>query len=259
MSHIKLKDRIDSYQDACDYKLLNRVPVIIVINGRSFSKTTSLIDKPYCSKFAECMMATTLKLCSELEGNFFAYQHSDEIVLVSRNDQNVETLPWLDNRIQKLCSISASLATLFFNGHSKSRELNLIGESIFTSQIFVVPNVAEAINTFIYKQQNNFYTSIQFACFYELLRKYDKNTIREMLYGLTVDEKIDLLNQECDIDFNNYSSVFRRGAACYKIPKVVDGVMKNKWVVNTELPIFTKDQSFLSNIFRCGQDIFRAD
>jgi len=259
MSHIKLKDRIDSYQDACDYKLLNRVPVIIAINGRSFSKTTSLIDKPYCHKFAECMMATTLKLCSEIESVMFVYQHSDEIVLVSRNDQNVDTLPWFDNRIQKLCSISSSLATLYFNHYAASRELNLMSESIFTSQVFVVPNIAEAINTFIYKQQHNFYTSIQFACFYELLRKYDKNTIKEMLSGLTVDEKIDLLHQECDIDFNNYSSVFRRGAACYKIPKVVEGVMKNKWIINTELPIFTKDQSFLSNIFRCGQDIFRAE
>ncbi len=79
-----------------------------------------------------------------------------------------------------------------------------------------------------------------------------------MLSGLTVDEKIDLLHQECGIDFNEYPHSFRRGATCYKIPKIVaDGVMKTKWTINAEPPIFTKDQSFLSNIFKNGADIFR--
>jgi hypothetical protein len=47
--------------------------------------------------------------------------------------------------------------------------------------------------------------------------------------------------------------------ACYKVPKVVDGAMKNKWFINSELPIFTKDQSFLSNIMKNGGDIFRQE
>jgi tRNA(His) 5'-end guanylyltransferase len=132
-----------------------------------------------------------------------------------------------------------------------------MNDLIFTTQVFTVPNIAEAINTIIYKQQQNFHTSIQFACFYELLKKYDKNTIKEMLTGLSVDEKIDLLSQECNVDFNNYPLSYRRGAACYRVPKVIDQIVKNKWYINEELPIFTKDQTFLSNIFKNGADIFR--
>jgi tRNA(His) guanylyltransferase len=257
MSSVKLKDRIDSYQQICDYKLLNRVPLIISVNGKSFSKLTSLIDKPHCPKFSECMFSTMLKLCTEVEGTLFAYQHNDEITLIVRNDQSIDTSAWYDNKIQKITSIASAISSVHFNKCSAAIELNLMNDLIFTTQVFTVPNIAEAINTIIYKQQQNFHTSIQFACFYELLKKYDKNTIKEMLTGLSVDEKIDLLSQECNVDFNNYPLSYRRGAACYRVPKVIDQIVKNKWYINEELPIFTKDQTFLSNIFKNGADIFR--
>lgn len=260
MSNLKLKDRIVSYQEASDHKLLNRVPLIISINGRSFAKATELLDKPYCPKFAECMLSTTLRMCNEIEGALFAYQHNDEIVIVARNDQSIETAPWYNNNLQKICSVTSAIATLHFNNCANTIDLNMQGEPVFTSQVFVVPNIGEAINVMVHKQQFNFHTSIQCASFYELLKKYDKNTIKEMLNGLSVDEKIELLKQECDIDFNSYPVHFKKGAACYKVPKIVgDGTMKNKWFVNGELPIFTQDQSFLSNIFKNGADIFRKE
>jgi tRNA(His) guanylyltransferase len=256
----KLADRISGYQAIADTKLLSRVPIIISVNGRSFSKITSLLDKPFCPKVSECILNTMLRLCTDIEGALFAYQYNDEIVIVARNDQSNETIPWFDNRVQKICSITSSIATLHFNRCANAVDLNLMGEAIFASQVFVVPNIMEATNTLVYKQQNNFQTSIQFACFYELLNKYDKDTIRNMINGLSIDEKIDLLHQECNIDFNEYPTSFRRGAACYKVPRVAeDGTMKNKWFVNPNLPIFTKDQSFLSNIFRNGADIFRQE
>lgn len=259
MSNLKLKDRIISYQDASDYKLMARVPLIIVINGRSFSKNTELLDKPFCHKFKECILSTTLKLCMEVEGAVFAYQHNDEIILLIRNDQSPETTPWFDNKIQKIASVTASIATMHFNSCANAIGLNMMNESIFSSQVFLVPTIAEAVNTMIYKQQQNFYSSVQFACLYELLnKKYDKHIIKEMLNGLSIDEKIDLLNQECNINFNEYPISFRRGVAVYKAPIISGESMKNKWHLNIEPPIFTKDQSFLTNIFRTGADIYRA-
>lgn len=258
MNNLKLKDRIESYQDQTESKLLNKLPIITVVNGRAFATITSVLDKPYSEKFSECMLTTTLKLCSEIEGAFFGYYYNDEIVIVSRNDQSSDTSPWLDNKIQKIASLSSSIATLQFNTSLVELELNLMGDAHFYSKVFTVPNINEAINTIIYKQQQNFYTSIQCACFYELLKKYDKGSIKEMIQGLSFDEKIELLSQECGIDFNQYSSIFRRGSACYKIPKVINENMKNKWFINNDLPIFTRDQSFLANIFKLGHDLFRA-
>lgn len=255
----KLKDRIEGYQAATDYKLLNRVPIVICINGRGFAKVTQLLDKPYCSKFAECMLSTMLRLSADVEGSLFSYQHNDEIVIIARNDQTSETNPWYDNKLQKICSVTSAVATMHFNDCASAIKLDVVGDPIFTSKVFVVPTIGEAVNTVIYKQQQNFHTSIQSACLYELIKKHDKNAIKEMLSGLSIDEKVDLLAQECQVDFNDYPLSFRRGAAAYKVPKVADGAMKNKWHLNTEPPIFTKDQSFLSNIFKNGADIFRQE
>src|ERR1700678_624597 len=106
----KLSERISGYQSVADYKLLPRVPIIIVINGRGFSKVTQLLDKPHCVKFTEAIMSTMLCLCTEIEGAIFAYQHNDEIVIVAHNDQNIETNVWFNGSIQKICSVTAAIA-----------------------------------------------------------------------------------------------------------------------------------------------------
>jgi tRNA(His) guanylyltransferase len=243
----KLKDRIASYRDVSDYKLLNKLPIVLVVNGRAFSKNTALLDKPYDERLSECMLSTALKLCSEIDGAVFAYQYSDEIVIAIRNDQNSDTNSWYNGRVQKISSITASIATSHFTKCADKIKLNITADPTFTSEAFALPNMVELSNAMIFKQQQNYYSSIQNACFYELLNQYDKNAIKDMLSGLSVDEKIDLLHQECKIDFNNYPVVFRRGAAVYKTSKL--DVSKSKWNINLDLPIFTKDTNFLKNIF----------
>lgn len=255
----KLKDRIESYQSVTDYKLLNRVPLVICVNGRGFSKATQLLDKPYCPKFSECILSTTLRLCNDVEGALFAYQFNDEIVVIARNDQSNDTNPWYDNKLQKICSVTSAIATMHFNDCASEVGLNMTGDPVFTSQVFTVPTIGEAVNTIIYKQQQNFHTSIQLACLYELINKYDKNAIKEMTAGLNIDEKVDLLSQEVNVNFNDYPASFRRGVAAYRVPIVSGESMRNKWYLNPEPPIFTKDQSFLSNIFKNGADIFRQN
>jgi hypothetical protein len=255
-----IKDRISSYEEISNYKLIPKLPLIIQINGRSFSKITSLLNKPYCSKFAESMASTTLQLCLEIEGAVFAYHFNDEIVIIARNDQNFETIPWYDNRIQKIASAVSSITTLHFSNLSSAVDLNLMGDPIFLTHTYTVPNALEAIHVIMSKQQQNFQTALQSACLYELLKKYNKETIKEMLSGLTSDEKIDLLSQECNIDFQDYPTSFRRGIACYRAPKLINNdIVKNKWIINKDLPIFIQDNSFLVNIIKHGADILRKD
>ena len=258
MSIPSIKDRISSYEEISNYKLLPKLPIIIQINGRSFSKITSLLEKPFCNKFSECMASTALQLCLEIEGAIFAYQFNDEIVIIGRNDQNLDTVPWYDNRVQKISSIVSSIATLHFSNLSNALDLNLVGDPLFLSNVYTVPNILEAIHVVISKQQQNFQTALQSACLYELIKKYDKAAIKDMLSGLTSDEKIDLLAQESDIGFHNYPVTFRRGVACYRSPKIINNdLVKNKWIINNELPIFTQDSSFLINIIKHGADIIR--
>lgn len=249
----KLIDRINGYISTSNYKLLNKLPVIITVNGRSFSKTTSLLEKPYCSQFMEALCATASRLIQEIDGVVFAYCFSDEIVIIARNDQNNDTISWCDNIIQKIVSIVSAISTLYFNNYASSINLN-IGEAIFQTNAFMVPNITEAINTLIFKQQHNLQESVQQACFYEFLKKgMNKNEIKEMTNGVSREEKINLLQQECKVSFNNYPSAFRYGVACYKKPQIIEyegqEIIKNKWFLDVDLPLFTKN-SFLQDILK---------
>lgn len=253
-----LRERIESYEDSTDYKLLKKLPIITIVNGRAFQKATSLLEKPFSSDFIELMCATMIKLCHEMDGAVFAYSFNDEIVIVSRNDQNLGTEAWYDNRIQKIVSAAASIATLEFNKRAGVNKIQLFGDPIFTAKSFVVPNVVEAINVLVAKQQQAFHIAISMASFHELLKKHSLDIVKQSLAEKTASEKAELLFDECGIDFNSFPLPFRRGFACYRAPKLHGEEIKNKLTIDMEIPIFTKDHDFLANIFRSGKDIFRA-
>lgn len=252
---------MNSYQACYSQKILPRVPIVITINGRSFSRITSKIEKPFSLDFLNVMCATTIKLCHEVEGAVFAYTFGDDITLVVRNDQSLETQAWFQNDIQSMVSVSASIATLEFSSAAKSCDLLLGGEPTFISNVFAVPNLTEAANVVVCKQQLAQHRALTSAVLHELTKKYGDDAI-DILHNRTADEKEELL-QEYGIHFNSYPQAYRRGVACYRAKTIVQGkdgqVMKNKWVVNTELPLFAKEQVFLSNILTTGSDIFRAN
>ena len=258
----KVHDRISHYEEIADTKLLPKVPVIIRLDGRSFFKATSKLEKPFCASFMEAMSITLLKICKEVSGCIFGYTFHDEILIISKNDQTIDTNPWYNNSIQKIISVTSSLASLELNKNAKDLNISFVGDAVFTGTVFVVPPT-EDINTLVSKQQQAFYTAVSMASFYELHKKYDTETVREILVGRSVDEKLELLEQECEIDFNSYPAPFRRGVACYKAPKLFSttegNVLKDKWIIDTNIPIFTKDHSFLGNIFHSGRDVFRAN
>jgi tRNA(His) guanylyltransferase len=259
---ISLKDRVLGYQSITDYKLLAKLPVIITINGRSFGKLTSLLEKPFDTKLAECLCAALVMVSQEIDGAFFGYAHNDKMVIVARNDLNNDTMPFCKGDIQRIASVVASVATLRFVEYAATQNLNLMGDPIFYASVFAAPNIIEAINALIFEQQQAIQSSIYFACVYELLKKdFDRNDIQHLLTDTTFDDKIALLKQECQVDFNEYPALFRRGAAVYRAPKLIEyegrEIIKQKWIVNDALPLFTADRGFLAPIFKSGGDIVR--
>ena len=61
------------------------------------------------------MQETAKYLCENIQGCSLAYTQSDEISLLLIDYQRFETSAWFDYEIQKMCSISASMATVAFN------------------------------------------------------------------------------------------------------------------------------------------------
>ena len=247
---MSMSDRMDAYENNYQYKLVSKLPVVIRINGRGFSKLTSLLEKPYDSYLSTCMLNTMNALCIEVGGAVLGYSFNDEIIIVSKNDNTAETEPWYDNNLQKIVSSVSSIATLQFVNNCLISKLEINGTPCFTTNAFVLPNNVEVANYLIHKQFQNLQTSVYFACYYELLRFYSKNKIKHFLTGLSLEDKIELLKTKCDIDFNQYPTVFRLGADCHRVSKDIDGQMKNKWEINKDVPLYVDNMQYILNILK---------
>lgn len=256
-----LTDRVKSYHDLSDYQLMKRLPILIILNVRSCSKLTSLLDKPFSPEFMELMISATVKLAQEADGVIFAYTYNDQIILALRNDQTVSTDSWYDNKIQSIVSASSSIATLEFNRVRIAKDIKLLGDAIFTAKTFAVPNVVELSNVFIHLQQNCFHKALSQSCFYELLKLYPAEEVKEMLADKTPKEKSEILHQKSKIDFNSYPLAFKRGIAVYRTPKLnqKNNQIKHKLIINDELPLFSQEKDWVFSILKNGADVLKLE
>lgn len=114
--HDDLGNRMKTYYEAVPkHRLIRRMPVAIRIDGKAFHTFTRGFQKPFDEVLGNAMARTMEYLAKNIQGCVFAYQQSDEITLILIDYQTFETSAWFDYEVQKLCSISASMATMAFN------------------------------------------------------------------------------------------------------------------------------------------------
>lgn len=63
----------------------------------------------------KAMQLTMEYLCKHIQGCVFGYTQSDEITLILIDYQKLNSDAWFGYEVQKICSISASMATMAFN------------------------------------------------------------------------------------------------------------------------------------------------
>ena len=116
MKKDSLGDRMKlNYENRSKTFLTRRTPVIIRLDGVSFHTFTRGFVKPFDKRLLEAMQKTTLELCKKIQGCILGYTQSDEITLVLSDYKSLDSEAWYDYGVQKICSVSASLATLYFN------------------------------------------------------------------------------------------------------------------------------------------------
>lgn len=252
-----IKERQKSYEDAYDYHVIRRVPIIIKIEARNFKRITADLKKPFSPEITDAMAHALVHVAMEVSGAIFGYQKDDEINIVIRQDDDEL---WLQNKIQKISSTAASLTTLAFNKFTQALDLDgqeLSSDAVFSAHTFAVPSIGEAINYLVSKQADCILDAVHTAASYELSDKYTPKEVYHMLQKKNSKDKQRLLLQECEINFDDYYSIpFRRGIAAYKAPSLKDN--RFKWIIDLETPLFISNKDWLENIFRSGKDIFRA-
>ena len=111
----ELGKRMKRYEAIPQISLMRRTPVAIRIDGKAFHTFTKHLNKPWDNIFQKSMQETMKYLCQNIQNCVFGYQQSDEITLILTDYETLTTDAWFGYEVQKLCSISASMATLRFN------------------------------------------------------------------------------------------------------------------------------------------------
>lgn len=107
-------DRMKQYENCYRIYLPRRSAIIVRLDMRAGHNFTKGFLRPYDKIFSSCMRYTMRKLCENMSGARFGYHQSDEISIVLADYENINTEPWFSNNLQKIVSISASMAALFF-------------------------------------------------------------------------------------------------------------------------------------------------
>lgn len=268
-----LGDRMKRYESVSKTRLMRRMPVIIRLDGKAFHTFTKGFVRPFDSVLMQTMDDTMKYLCENIQGCVLGYKQSDEISLVLIDYQTLTTDPWLDYQVEKMCSISASMATLVFNtafirnvNSQITRNLSsnfseLIEEDIlnqidiytsrfnkalFDARVFNVPK-EEVNNCILWRQQDATRNSVQLvgqAYFsHKQLQNRSCNQIQDMLF------------LERGINWNDYPVACKRGTCCIKQTVNVSSATENsvtiqrkKWVIDKEIPIFSKNPEYINQL-----------
>lgn len=248
-----LGDRMkENYENRSKTYLVRRMPVIVRIDGKAFRTFTKGLKKPYDPIFHNAMNATMKYLCENIQGCKFGYTQSDEITLLLTDFDALTTDAWFDYSVQKICSVSASMATMAFNyyfqkfvdeayncndwttspywGKSIDKdEFGYFKMAMFDSRCFNIPK-EEVINCFIWRQQDATRNAVSMLgqCHFS----------HKELQGKSRNDIQDMLMTQKGINFNDMPVEFKRGVCCYRDD---DG----KWILDQNPPIFTQQRDYV--------------
>ena len=115
MDRSDLAERMKGYEKRNRYYLQRRMPVILRLDMRAGHSFTRGFKRPFDEVFIKSMQDTAKYLCENIQNCKLSYQQSDEITLLLVDYDKLNTDCFFDYRVDKLCSITASMATMAFN------------------------------------------------------------------------------------------------------------------------------------------------
>ena len=189
-------DRFKDYEIVTRTALPRRAWTVIRLDGRAFHSFTRGMQRPFDAAFADAIDRTAQVLCGEVSGTVLAYTQSDEISLILEPG-GITTQPWFNGEIQKIVSVTASLAAAVFNP--------IIGKpsaGVFDSRVFTVPDQGDAANYLIWRQRDATRNSLSMAAQSQFSHK--------TLQGKSGSEMQDMLFN-AGINWNDYPARFKRG------------------------------------------------
>lgn len=219
--------------------LPRRCPAIIRVDGKAFHTLVKAWKcvKPFDSNLMQIMDETAAYMCQNIMGAVMAYVQSDEISILLSDYTKITTDAWFDYNVQKMTSVSASLATLAFNTYGQKFGYE---KALFDSRVFSIPDKVEVENYFIWRQKDAERNSIQAVA--QSLYSH-----KELLGKKTPD--LNEMIWKKGQNWNNFTAGEKRGRVIIKKQYVSeDGKTIRGWEVLKDTPMFSKDKSFLRQV-----------
>ncbi len=187
--------------------LMPLLPTMIRLDGRSFHSFTRGLKRPYDERMSDIMIQTTKFLVEETNA-CIGYTQSDEISLVLNSDSYHSQI-FFDGRIQKLNSVIAALASVRFNKLvvEKLPEKSHI-DAVFDCRVWNVPTKDEAVNNFIWRENDAVKNSVSMAA-----RAYFSH---KQVDNKTGPEKHEMLYSK-GVNWNDYPPFFKRGTYVQRV------------------------------------------
>jgi tRNA(His) 5'-end guanylyltransferase len=195
-------DRMKMYENQTSgIKLIPRIPVIARLDGKGFSKFTKGLKRPYDERLSKLMIETTKYLVKETNANC-GYTQSDEITLMWYTDK-IDASIYFDGRLFKMLTDLSAMASVFFNrklGEYLPEKADKMPR--FDARVYNVPTLDEAVNSFLWREQDATKNSISMAA-----QHYYSHS---ELMGKNGSDKQEMLFQK-GVNWNDYPTFFKRG------------------------------------------------
>lgn len=235
-----LGQRMKKYEAVSKTVLMTRTPVAIRVDGKSFHTFTKSLTKPFDHVFMNSMIQTMEAMCADIQNCIFGYTQSDEITFILKDYEQLNTAAWFDYETQKLCSISASMATYYFNkffyenaeriiransNDEYSIILNkcLLAPAMFDARCFNIPK-EEVVNLIYWRQLDAIRNSVQ-ACGQAFF------THKELMYKSC--EEIKEMLKQIEHPWEQLPTFKQRGTCCCRENK--------SWITDYTMPILLKE------------------
>lgn len=273
------------YEQVPKTRLSRRIPVAIRIDGKAFHTFTRGFKKPFDEILMKSMKETMKYLCENIQGCVLGYTQSDEITLILIDYKKLTSSAWFDYEVQKMCSISASMATMAFNkffiknikdfefeySNSLTPQSCAIQEAhkkyldtlykaaergaMFDARVFTIPK-EEVTNLIYWRQLDATRNSIQMVG--------QANFSHKELQNKSCNEIQDMLMVQKNINWNNFPVSCKRGSCCIK-KELTDTTeasgkasgemqaIRTGWVIDDNIPIFKEaDRAYIDDLVYIG-------
>ena len=275
------------YENIPKTRLMRRVPVAIRLDGKAFHTFTRGFQKPFDFVLMDTMQQTMKYLCENIQGCVFGYTQSDEITLILVDYQKFTSDAWFDYEVQKLTSVSASMATMAFNKYFSENvvEYNLTHDplvkrreglldnyisavekgALFDARCFNIPK-EEVTNLIYWRQLDATRNSIQMVG--------QAHFSHDELQNKTCNMIQDMLMTKYGINWNDFTIPCKRGTACIKVAtKVTENIKREPqpfgedrvtttiieerpiWAIDKNMPILKgKDRKYVDDLIYVGEE-----